>query len=147
MAGRHITSSRGSLNVSLERRGTARQRGYSARWDRYSLRFRKRHPICIACIDTIRSVEFVDHIIPVRGTKDELFWLPWNHQSLCRHHHTEKTHAHDERVSHFGDKYLRLLGDEQETEEQINSARNRLLRELEIWPEGWLDSLTLALVP
>ena len=39
-------------------------------------------------IDTI--AEHVDHIVPARGDA-ELFWSEDNWQSLCEHHHNQKS--------------------------------------------------------
>lgn len=37
----------------------------------------------------------VDHIIPVSGPGDPLFWAEWNHQALSKAQHSEKTAKHD----------------------------------------------------
>ena len=37
----------------------------------------------------------VDHIIPVEGPLDPLFWDETNWQSLCHPHHSRKTNAED----------------------------------------------------
>jgi len=35
----------------------------------------------------------VDHIQPVLGPSDPLFWEHTNHQPLCHSHHSQKTRA------------------------------------------------------
>ena len=81
-------------------RGSAAQRGYDARWTAYSRQYRKDYPLCVRCLAAglLVSVErggHVDHIKPVTGPHDPLFWDPANHQSLCRSCHSEKTAAED----------------------------------------------------
>lgn len=67
------------------RRGSARDRGYSAQWDRASLAFKAEHPLCLGCEARGRTVptEVVDHVIPHGGDRD-LFWDPDNWQPGCR---------------------------------------------------------------
>lgn len=78
-------------------RGTAAARGYDARWARYSIEFRKRHPFCGEQADGTITGKFgsqcasdgiythsecVDHIVPV-SRAPERFWDETNHQALC----------------------------------------------------------------
>lgn len=74
-------------------RPSSADRGYGAKWKRYSERFRKQHPWCRQChLAGRRSpAELVDHIRPVTGPEDPMFWPPTNHQSLCRECHATKT--------------------------------------------------------
>lgn len=67
------------------RRGSARDRGYSARWDKASITFKAQHPLCLGCEARGRTTptEVVDHIVPHRGDHD-LFWDPDNWQPGCR---------------------------------------------------------------
>lgn len=37
----------------------------------------------------------VDHIVPVAGPADPLFWAEWNHQALSKSQHSEKTATED----------------------------------------------------
>jgi hypothetical protein len=37
----------------------------------------------------------VDHIVPVEGPADPLFWAEWNHQALTKAQHSEKTARFD----------------------------------------------------
>jgi 5-methylcytosine-specific restriction protein A len=101
-------SSRCSFHAELadKRRGTARERGYTARWARRSKRFRDRFPLCgqrpnhqppvySRCFDEHRTTAaaHVDHVIPHRGD-ERLMWDEINNwQSLCRQCHTRKTNA------------------------------------------------------
>jgi len=83
-----------------QQRGSAAARGYDARWTRYSKRYRHDHPLCVDClaIGILTSVEYgghVDHIIPVSGPDDPLFWDETNHQSLCAFHHRSKSARED----------------------------------------------------
>lgn len=70
------------------RRGSARARGYSARWDRASKGYLARNALCLACaaagLDEASRV--TDHVIPHRGDM-ALFWDRENWQPCCRWHH------------------------------------------------------------
>lgn len=69
-------------------RGTARQRGYDRRWERFRASFLTAHPICTYCLNStgrITPATVVDHIIPHRGDPD-LFWPdgePTDHFASC----------------------------------------------------------------
>lgn len=73
----------------------ARQRGYTARWERARLHYLVRHPLCAACQRDGRTTAAteVDHIEPHRGDR-ELFWNRDNWQPLCKSCHSRKT-AHE----------------------------------------------------
>lgn len=73
-------------------RPTAAARGYGHRWRKYREHYLRRHPLCIRCQ---RAATDVDHIIPVNGPSDPLFWPATNHQSLCGHCHKHKTAVED----------------------------------------------------
>lgn len=77
-------------------RGSARERGYTKRWERYSKDRLKRYPLCVQCeIEGDLSAGHVtDHKIPHRGN-NQLFWDPTNHQTLCLLHHNRKTVLED----------------------------------------------------
>lgn len=76
-----------------EARGSAASRGYTKRWTRYSLGYRREHPWCRHCEAKGRKTPtaIVDHTEPVTGPGDPLFWDPKNHQPLCRSCHGVKT--------------------------------------------------------
>lgn len=78
--------------LARERRGSARQRGYTYDWEKASKAFLREHPLCVECLkeNRLTPAEVVDHIIPHRGNK-KLFWDKSNWQSLCKHHHDQKT--------------------------------------------------------
>lgn len=67
-------------------RGTARERQYDSRWDRYSKDRLAQHPWCVgypAGVHTVPTLASVtDHKQSARARPD-LFWDPSNHQSLC----------------------------------------------------------------
>jgi 5-methylcytosine-specific restriction protein A len=75
------------------RRGTSTERGYDGRWAKYRIGYLKEHPLCVECEKNGKYVpaKDIDHIIPVNGQDDPLFWEPTNHQGLCHRHHGEKT--------------------------------------------------------
>lgn len=70
-----------------EARGSARQRGYSARWDRFSKRHLQLHPLCEYCLADGRAnaAALVDHDLPHRGDP-ALFWDN-SFTSLCKRCH------------------------------------------------------------
>lgn len=71
-----------------QRRGSARERGYSARWEREAKAFRLANPLCLGCLAVGRTsaTEIVDHIVPHRGD-GHLMWDPANRQPCCKRHH------------------------------------------------------------
>lgn len=70
------------------RRGSARARGYDARWDRERAGFLRQHPLCLGCQarGEITAATVVDHIIPHKGDMT-LFWDAANWQSSCAWDH------------------------------------------------------------
>jgi 5-methylcytosine-specific restriction protein A len=66
------------------RRGTARERGYDARWAKASRQHLAEFPWCERCRAQGRMTlaECTDHIRPHKGDM-ALFWDPSNWQSLC----------------------------------------------------------------
>ncbi|HEJ9437559.1 TPA: HNH endonuclease [Proteus mirabilis] len=79
------------------KRGSRRERGYTPTWDKYRLHYLKLNPLCVHCLknDVYTPATIVDHIIPIDGGNDVLFWPDWNHQSLCHGCHNTKTFKHD----------------------------------------------------
>lgn len=82
-------------------RGTAHERGYSSRWTKYSKQYRIDHPLCEICLKKgiLELSECVDHIIPVDGPDDPLFWEPTNHQALSNRCHNIKSEAEGNRFN------------------------------------------------
>lgn len=78
-------------------RGSATSRGYNYRWSQYSKSYREANPLCVKCLEKgiLKVNNCVDHIIPVTGPDDPLFWEPSNHQGLCTACHSEKTAKED----------------------------------------------------
>lgn len=79
-----------------ERRGSPRERGYSARWDTASKVFLANNPLCRRCeaAGLLVPATVTDHIRPHRGDS-ELFWDPGNLQPLCKPCHDRKTACED----------------------------------------------------
>ncbi|HGJ5883467.1 HNH endonuclease [Arsenophonus nasoniae] len=75
-----------------KQRGTHTQRGYSSQWAKYRLIYLKEHPLCVKCESQgiYTPAKIVDHIIPIDGDSDVLFWWQDNHQSLCQGCHNRK---------------------------------------------------------
>ncbi|RYF29358.1 MAG: HNH endonuclease [Comamonadaceae bacterium] len=76
----------------------ARQRGYTAAWDRARAGFLRLHPHCAECAreGLIARATVVDHIIPHRG-EQRLFWSQDNWQSLCTSHHSSDKQMKEKR--------------------------------------------------
>jgi 5-methylcytosine-specific restriction enzyme A len=75
-----------------ERRGTAHERGYGARWQKARKLFLSAHPICRRCEKDGRltPARVVDHIVPHRGDA-VLFWDRSNWAPMCTPCHDRKT--------------------------------------------------------
>lgn len=97
------------------RRGSRRERGYTVAWDKYRLNYLKLNPLCVHCLGlgVYTPAKIVDHIIPIDGNSDVLFWPEWNHQPLCHACHNTKTFRHDPLT-----KQKRRNGDYREQEEK-----------------------------
>jgi 5-methylcytosine-specific restriction endonuclease McrA len=82
---RHLPDPRRDYELA---RGSARQRGYTSKWDKASKRFLQDNPVCPACgaAGFLEASRVTDHIIPHRGDQ-RLFWDPKNWQPCCRWHH------------------------------------------------------------
>ena len=78
-------------------RGTASSRGYDSKWSSYSRRYRVNNPLCVKCEERgkLTLAQCVDHITPVTGPDDPLFFDESNHQSLCNSCHSFKTASED----------------------------------------------------
>lgn len=71
--------------------GSAHERGYTSKWTRLAIAYRKKHPFCEWCDqeDRFTLADLVDHMIPV--VDDPELILEWsNLWSLCRHCHGRK---------------------------------------------------------
>ncbi|MCX8959436.1 HNH endonuclease [Erwinia psidii] len=92
-AGKCDEHKREERRQSDSRRGTRTQRGYSNRWGEYRRLFLKANPLCVHCLKAgdYTPATIVDHIIPINGEGDVLFWPASNHQALCQTHHNRKT--------------------------------------------------------
>lgn len=73
-----------------QRRGSARERGYTAEWDNEAWEYRNQNPLCVGCaaIGITRQADLVDHIEPHKGDMVK-FWDRDNWQSSCTFHHSE----------------------------------------------------------
>lgn len=61
------------------RRGSARQRGYSAAWDKASKGHLRSHPLCCYCALEGRDepAVLVDHLFPHKGDTRVFWFKPW----------------------------------------------------------------------
>lgn len=67
-------------------RPTARERGYTTKWERERAEYLKTHPRCVMCGAPSRVV---DHVTPHRGDR-RLFWQRSNWQALCTPCHSSR---------------------------------------------------------
>ena len=67
-----------------DHRGSARERGYTNKWDKARLHYLAAHPLCICCgaQGMIHPATVVDHIEPHKGDMVK-FWNRANWQGLC----------------------------------------------------------------
>lgn len=74
-------------------RGSSASRGYNSRWRAYRERYLAENPLCVECLkkNIVEPSTDVDHIVPVNGQSDPLFWNSKNHQALCHSCHSKKT--------------------------------------------------------
>lgn len=80
---------RREANAEYDRhRGSARERGYDARWDIAARAFRREHPLCLGCeaVGKTEPATCVDHVIPHKGDMVR-FWDRSLWQSSCDWHH------------------------------------------------------------
>lgn len=96
-SGRCDEHKREARRLQDSRRGSRRERGYTPTWDKYRLRYLKLHPLCVHCLKrgVYTPSTIVDHIIPIDGGSDVLFWPDFNHQALCQSCHSRKTVTSD----------------------------------------------------
>lgn len=84
----HLGSVEASRSDYEQRRGSARRRGYDARWERASAQHKADFPLCAGCLAVGRytATAVTDHVVPHRGDPT-LFWDRDNWQSACAWHH------------------------------------------------------------
>ena len=70
------------------RRGSSRERGYTAAWDHASRGHRAHHPFCQYCalVDEVKACDLTDHLYPHRGDQT-LFWNKTYWVSACNDCH------------------------------------------------------------
>jgi 5-methylcytosine-specific restriction enzyme A len=93
------------------RRGSARERGYDARWSRASASHRARNPLCAYCeLDgLIRPAELTDHLYPHR-TYEGVFWIKHWWVSSCKGCHDGMKQAVERAGKAAIDALARRLG-------------------------------------
>ena len=88
----HVTAAAKSQRKRYDqRRGSAAERGYGARWRKYREWFLG-HPVNVLCGMCERAeATVIDHVDAVDGDSDARFWQPENHLAECRACHSTKT--------------------------------------------------------
>lgn len=86
------------------KRGSARERGYDADWDKLSRSHRRIEPLCRECgfLGRVTVCELVDHIVPVVDAPERRLDRS-NLQSLCQHHHDMTKRALEAAARSIGD--------------------------------------------
>lgn len=71
-----------------QRRGSSRERGYTAQWEKARKLYLAAHPLCTMCErdGRLTPATLVDHVLAHRGDQ-RLFWDQSNWQALCKPHH------------------------------------------------------------
>lgn len=72
-------------------RGSAAKRGYGRRWQTYTERFLRQPENAFCACGCGGLATEVDHITPINGPDDPLFWKRSNHQGLTHECHSRKT--------------------------------------------------------
>jgi len=94
----------GKKQKRVDRRISVRKMGYTYKWSKYSKQYRRENPECVGCG---QPADCVDHITPVTGPDDPLFWDDSNHQSLCTSCHSKKTATESNGLDIGRDNYRR----------------------------------------
>ena len=85
----HLSDQKTKERIEDKRRGSARQRGYTTRWNKYSKWFLSLpdNQFCKLHLDEgcAGIAQCVDHIVPPSSADDPLFWDTGNHQAACIH--------------------------------------------------------------
>lgn len=93
------------------RRGSARKRGYSSRWDKASALHRRDHPLCGYCLlgDRVTVATLTDHLYPHRQF-DGVFWRKEWWVSSCDGCHNSFKQSIEAKGKHAIDDLARRLG-------------------------------------
>lgn len=78
-----------------KQRGSAVDRGYDPRWQRYRKVYLAEHPLCINYAECRHAATVIDHIVPM--SRGGIFWDENNHQPMCKSCHDRKTAKKDGR--------------------------------------------------
>jgi 5-methylcytosine-specific restriction protein A len=84
-----VCSHPGCPNIGCEEhaRGTARQRGYDAKWERTRRAFLAANPDCVRCGAPATEAHHRDGLGPLGPNGHE----HWNLEALCKSHHSSET--------------------------------------------------------
>lgn len=110
------------------RRGSARARGYTLKWDKASAGHLKANPLCVYCEmgawgepPRVEAAVLTDHLIPHRGDQ-AVFWNRRDWVACCAACHS----GPKQRAEQFSGEMARL----------VNAVRAYLAA-----PRGWVESL------
>lgn len=75
-----------------QRRGSARERGYTWEWEKAAAQWKQENPLCVECDRQGRLTPsaVVDHVRPHKGDED-WFWNQENWEAICKRCHDTKT--------------------------------------------------------
>ena len=73
----------------VDTRPSAARRGYGYEWQVYRRAYLSAHTVCVCGCGGVATE--IDHVIPVNGPDDPLFWAESNHQAMTHECHSRKT--------------------------------------------------------
>src|SRR5208282_6483888 len=79
------------VNRAPETRGTSTERGYTWRWRKHRRWILSDRPMCECAEHCYQPASDVDHVLPVTGPDDPLFWEEWAVSALAHGCHSRKT--------------------------------------------------------
>jgi hypothetical protein len=93
IGGKHTVAAK-HTHKPRENRGSARERGYDARWDTFRAGFVRDHPLCEYCLadGRVEPTTVCDHDLPHEGDAD-LFWINTFTGLCAKHHNSDKARA------------------------------------------------------
>lgn len=78
--------------MAREQRGSARQRGYDRRWEKFRAAYLKEHPLCVDCLKENRLIPATEvHHIQKLAEYPELKYVENNLMALCHKCHSKRT--------------------------------------------------------
>lgn len=126
------------------RRGSARERGYTWRWEKARALFLAKNPLCRPCSlkkpPQLTPATVVDHIVDHKGDQ-VLFWAEGNWQPSCQSCHDARVDAGDFGRAHPFPNIVRLDVSEADNVTTLRRPRWRRHRSARSLVTAWFDGL------